>query len=92
MLNWTKSQVGTHLKGLLITNTLLKFQVVTTLSFKMAAQMPKFHALSVIQDQLRGSSMNLIPYVCVCVCARACVRACVPILFSLFSVPSSYPP
>jgi len=45
--------VGAHLKGLLkgLTNTLLKFQVVTTPLFKMAtAQMPKFHALSVIQD------------------------------------------
>jgi len=54
-----------------------------TPSFKTAAvQMPKFHALSIIQDQLRGSGMNLIPCVCdlcecVCVCvrARACVRA-----------------
>jgi len=54
--------VGAHLKGILIKNTFLKFQVVTTPSFKMAAaQMPKFHALSVIQDQLRGSGMNLIP-------------------------------
>jgi len=64
--------VGAHLKGFLITNTLLKFQVVTTPSFKMAAaQMPKFHALSVIQDRLCGSGMNLI--------SRACVRACVTI-------------
>jgi len=40
-----------HPLPLLITNTLLKFQVVTILPFKMAvAQMPKFHALSVIQD------------------------------------------
>jgi len=46
--------------------------------FKMAAaQMPKFHAFSVIQDQLRGSGMNLIlcVYVCVCVCAHARARA-----------------
>jgi len=75
ILNWTKGRVGAHLKGLLITNTFLKFQVVTTPPFKMAAaQMSKFHALSVIQDQLRGSGMNLIP--CVCgggVRARACV-------------------
>jgi len=43
--------VKAHLKGLLITNTLLKFQVITIPPFKMAvAQMPKFHALSVIQD------------------------------------------
>jgi len=44
-----------------------------------AAQMPKFHTLSIIQDQLRGSGMNLIPCVCVCVCvcARARVRVCV---------------
>jgi len=42
----------------------------------MAVQIPKFHALSVIQDQLRGSGMNLIP-VCVCVRARVCVCVCV---------------
>jgi len=36
------------------------------------AQMPKFHALSVIQDQLRGNGMNLIS--CVCVCVIVCVR------------------
>jgi len=65
--------VGAHLKGLLITNTLLKFQVVTTPLFKMAtAQMPKFHA-GVIQDQLYKSGMNLIPCVCVCMCEIACV-------------------
>jgi len=47
ILNWTKGRVGAHIKGLLITNTHLKFQVVTTPPFKMAAaQMPKFHALS----------------------------------------------
>jgi len=41
--------MGTHLKGLLITNTLLKFQVIMTPPFKMAAaQMPKFHAFSII--------------------------------------------
>jgi len=69
ILNWIKDRVGAHLKGLLITNTLLKFQVVTTPPFKMAAaQMPKFHVLNVIQDQLRGSGINLIPCVCVCVC------------------------
>jgi len=65
--------VGAHLKGILIKNTFLKFQVVTTPSFKMAAaQMPKFHALSVIQDQLRGSGMNLIPcmWLCACVCIQ----------------------
>jgi len=41
--------------------------------------MPKFHALSVIQDQLRGNGMNLIPCVCDCVCAyaRARARVCV---------------
>jgi len=70
ILNWTKGRVGVHLKGLLITNTLLKFQVVTTPPFKMtAAQMLKFHALSVIQDQLHRSGMNPFPLcVCVCVC------------------------
>jgi len=51
ILNWIKGQVRAHLKNLLITNTLLKFQVVTTLPLKMAAaQIPKFHALSVIQE------------------------------------------
>jgi len=38
-----------------------------------AAQMPKFHALSVIQDQLRGNGMNLIP-LCVIVCVRVRVH------------------
>jgi len=37
--------------------------------------MPKFHAFSVIQDQLRESDMNLIPCVCVCVCVRVRARA-----------------
>jgi len=32
-----------------------------------AAQMPKFHALSIIQDQLRGSDINMIPCVCMIV-------------------------
>jgi len=64
ILNWTKGRIGTHLKDLSITNTFLKFQVITTPPFKMAAaQMPKFHAFSIIQDQLRGSGMNLIPCV-----------------------------
>jgi len=36
-----------------------------------ATQISKFHALSVIQDQLRGSDMKSDP----CVCAYACVRA-----------------
>jgi len=67
--------MGTHLKGVLITNTLLKFQVVTTSLFKIGvAQIPKFHAFSVIQNQLRGSGMN--PCVCVCVCVCVCMRAC----------------
>jgi len=66
--------VEAHLKGLLITNILLKFQIVTTPPCKMAAaQMPKFHALSVIQDQLRGNGMNLIP-LCVIVCVRVRVH------------------
>jgi len=65
ILNWTKGRVRTHLKGLLITNTLLKLQIVTTPLFKMtAAQIPKFHVLSV-QDQLRRSDINLISCVCV---------------------------
>jgi len=47
--------------------------------------MPKFHTLIIIQDQLRGSGMNLIPCMCVilCVCEIACVRACVRTYISL---------
>jgi len=38
-----------------------------------AAQMPKFHVLSVIQDQLRGSGMNLNHCICVIVFVILCV-------------------
>jgi len=66
ILNWTKGRVGTHLKGLLITNTLLKFQVVT-LPFKMPLKCRNF--MHLVLSRINCVEVAWIWFfVCVCVC------------------------